>query len=138
MNDANMIRVLVTDDEEDFRESVAEFLRESFEVRTAANGDQAVGHVARDRFDVVLLDLKMPGRPGMDVLRELKGMDDGPEVIVVTAHGSVDAAVEAMRLGAYDFVTKPCHLGALAALIEKATEKRNLLQTNARRISCSF
>ncbi len=103
-----MGRVLVVDDEEGVRSFLAEALALSgHEVEQAADGNEATRRLARRGFQVVLTDLKMPRMDGMALLRHIRAEQPEVEVVVMTAHGSVSAAVEAMKLGAFDFLQKP-------------------------------
>ena len=125
--------ILVVDDEESMRIGCAQALaEEGHRVRTAENGQRALALIDRESFDVILLDLKMPGIPGMDVLRRIKESDPTSIVIVITGHATVDVAVEAMREGAYDFITKPFTPEALAAAVDRATSSRRRLLDSIR------
>jgi DNA-binding NtrC family response regulator len=103
------IRVLVVDDEEVVRLGYRRVLSsDGFRVMAAGNGDEALDLMTGgDRFDVVLLDLRMPGMDGMQVLRTIKQQWPESEVVVVTGHPSIDTAKEAVKLGAYDYLAKP-------------------------------
>ena len=100
--------ILVVDDEKNIRLTLREALK-TFDatVETAVNGEEALDMAAQQVYDLVLLDLKMPGMDGMEVLRRLRELSPGTAVILLTAHGTVEAAVEAMKLGAVDFLQKP-------------------------------
>jgi DNA-binding NtrC family response regulator len=102
-----MPRVLVVDDEAGVRESLRMLLQRECEVATAAGVDEALAALRAAPVDLILLDLVMPGRSGLDLLAELQGRGGGPPVMVVTATHGVAPAVEAMKLGAADYVTKP-------------------------------
>ena len=120
--------ILVVDDEESMRIGCTQALaEEGHRVRTAENGQRALALIGRESFDVILLDLKMPGIAGMDVLRQIKESDPTSIVIVITGHATVDVAVEAMREGAHDFITKPFTPEALAAAVAQATASRRRL-----------
>ncbi|MCY1054011.1 sigma-54 dependent transcriptional regulator [Nannocystis sp. SCPEA4] len=123
-----MARVLVVDDEPGIREFVAEaLLDDDHEVAQAASGEAAWALLEREGFDVVLSDLRMPGMDGMALLRRLRERQPDVEVVILTAHGDVDTAVEAMRLGAFDYLQKPLgSLGELRLLIRRAAERRSL------------
>jgi len=102
------IRVLVVDDEEVVRLGYRRVLAaDGFCVIAAGNGHEALDLMGADRFDVVLLDLRMPGMDGMDVLRAIKEQWPRSEVVVVTGYPSIDTAKEAVKLGAYDYLAKP-------------------------------
>ncbi len=102
------IRVLVVDDEEVVRLGYRRVLSsDGFRVTAAGGGHEALDLMGGDRFDVVLLDLRMPGMDGMDVLRAIKERWPQSEVVVVTGYPSIDTAKEAVKLGAYDYLAKP-------------------------------
>ena len=101
--------ILVVDDEEGVRYFLERFLtREGYQVVTASSGEAALARLASAEFDVVLLDLKMKGMGGMDVLAELRQRWPMTSVIILTAHASLESAVEALRCGAHDYLFKPC------------------------------
>ena len=102
------IRVLVVDDEEVVRLGYRRVLStDGFRVMAAGNGAEALDLMAGDRFDVVLLDLRMPGMDGLDVLRAIKERWPESEVVVITGYPSIDTAKQAVQLGAYDYLAKP-------------------------------
>jgi len=126
------ITVLVVDDDPLLRRLVTEQLaRSGFETATAAAGEEAVAVLQASDYDVVLLDIRMTGMSGLDTLREIRRLDDPPEVIMLTADTSLGTGIEAMRLGAYDYLTKPATLDEMEAVIRKADEKRMLVRQNA-------
>src|SRR5918993_318656 len=119
--------VLVVDDDAPFRKVLAtELTRIAFAVETAASGAEALARCAAHEPDVVLLDLRLPDTDGLGVLRALKERAIGAEVILLTGHGSIDTAIEAIREGAFDYVTKPCPLDELELRIQRAMERRAL------------
>lgn len=131
------VRVLLADDEEPLRRVLSrELIRKGHEVTPAEDGRRALALLAEEQFDVAVLDVRMPGIDGLSLLRTLKEEMDHPEVILLTGNATVDAAVEAMKLGAYDFVTKPCRIEHLDALIQGAFRKRNLSRDNERLKRC--
>src|SRR5947209_1063800 len=126
------IRLLVVDDNKMFRDLVADQLNElDFEATSVESGEQALKSLAEADCDVVLLDIKMTGISGLDALRQIRQMEDAPEVIMLTADTSLSTGIEAMRLGAYDYLTKPATLDEMEAVIRKADEKRRLVKQNA-------
>ena len=126
------IRVMVVDDNKMFRDVVADQLNDSnIEAAAAASGEEALQSLGKTDCDVVLLDINMPGISGLDVLRQIRLMEDAPEVIMLTADTSLSTGIEAMRLGAYDYLTKPATLDEMEAVIRKADEKRRLIRQNA-------
>jgi DNA-binding NtrC family response regulator len=126
-----MIRVLIADDEPNLRRVIASELSDNgYQVIEAESGYNAIEIIEKDDFDVLLLDLNMPGLAGMDVLKRVKTFEMPAEVIVLTGHATVPSAVEAMKLGAYDFIAKPFKIEELKAVIDKAYEKRRLYGEN--------
>jgi DNA-binding NtrC family response regulator len=126
------ISVLLVDDDPLLRRLVTEQLsRSGFEMASAVSGEEAVEALQATDYDVVLLDMRMSGMSGLDALREIRRLDDPPEVIMLTADTSLGTGIEAMRLGAYDYLTKPATLDEMEAVIRKADEKRRLVRQNA-------
>lgn len=122
--------VLIVDDEKNTREGLRDYLEESFDVYTAASVDAALEILSSEKIDVMVTDLRLGPRDGMELLQLALESPRAPVVLMMTAYGSVDTAVEAMKKGAYDFVTKPVNLERLELLIkralrEKATQKEN-------------
>ena len=125
------IRVLVADDETNLRELlVRELGRKGHDVDGVADGEAALERLSGGGYDVVVLDMRMPRREGIEVLRELAETPEPPQVIVMTGFQEVATAVEAMKLGAYDYLTKPARIEELDILIRKAAEKGQLLRDN--------
>src|SRR4029077_17383216 len=125
-------RVLVVDDEQSLRKVLAATLqREGYEVQVASDGEEALIALDRDGADVVVTDLVMPKMDGLSLLRKVVVSHPDVPVIVVTAHGRVDSAVEAMKAGAFDFVTKPFEHAELKSIIAKAARQSDL---NARNV----
>ena len=123
-----MALVLVVDDEEGIREFMAEALEAQHTTVKAASGEQALVELAGQSFDLMLTDLKMPGMDGLVLLERAKDLQPDLEVIVLTAHGTVDNAVEAMKRGAFDFLQKPVSgPEELRLLAQRALERRTLL-----------
>jgi DNA-binding NtrC family response regulator len=126
------IRVLVVDDNQMFRDLVADQLGDlNIEATSVGSGEEALKSLAEADCDVVLLDIKMTGISGLDALKQIRQMEDAPEVIMLTADTSLSTGIEAMRLGAYDYLTKPATLDEMEAVIRKADEKRRLVRQNA-------
>lgn len=119
--------LLVVDDDQEFRDILASHLsRSGFEVRAAGSGEEALTLCERRNFDVAIVDMMMPGMTGLDLLKRLKADHAECEVILLTGEGSIATAVEAMKLGAYDYLQKPFSLKELEAIAQKASERRNL------------
>ncbi len=129
-----MARILIADDEEGLREFIEDTLREDGHGITAAkDGLEAIAELQKHQFDLVLTDLKMPGASGIDVLQAVTREQPEAEVVVLTAYGSVSSAVEAMRLGAFDYLQKPLDSPeALSMVVTRALERRALKNTQAR------
>jgi two-component system nitrogen regulation response regulator GlnG len=120
-------KILVVDDEPEIRSLLAAVLQnKGFEVVTAENGAAALQQVQRERPAVILLDLSMPRMSGMDALPEIKRLDEDVPVIICTAHADLPTAVQAMKLGAYDYLTKPFDVELLALTLERAVERQQL------------
>jgi DNA-binding NtrC family response regulator len=125
------IRVMVVDDDAVLRRLVADQVgRMGFDATAAASGEEALGALAKSDFDVMLLDIRMPGMSGLDALRAIRRLEEPPEVIMLTADTALPTGIEAMRLGAYDYLTKPATLDEIEAVIRKADEKRRLVRQN--------
>lgn len=124
-------RLLVVDDDAESCEAVAEVLRaEGHMVATAQGGHAALMLVREHAFDVVVSDIRMPDLDGVALLRELRETDPEPSVILMTAFGTVEAALEAIKQGAFDYVSKPLHLDELLLTVRRALEQRRLLREN--------
>jgi len=125
--------VLVVDDEPAMREMLVSLLEEEgIRARSAASADEALEVSREAEFDAVVSDIRMPGRDGMALLAELREARPGTPVILMTAFGSIDSAVDAMRSGAFDYITKPFKRGEVLASLERAFEVRALEQENRR------
>lgn len=119
--------ILVCDDDELIRWSISEFLRNrGYSTLEATNGDEALSVVQSEAVSLVLMDLKMPVKDGMAVLRELRAAENDVPVVVLTAYGGVSSAIEATRLGANDYLTKPCDLEVVLETVEKTLEAHRL------------
>jgi DNA-binding NtrC family response regulator len=117
--------ILIIDDEESMRAGCVQTLAENgYRVQAVENGCMALERVAKESFDVVLLDLKMPGVSGIELLRRLKEKDPNSVVIIITAYGTIDCAVEAMKSGAYDFLSKPFTPEILCSIVQRAVDSR--------------
>jgi len=123
------IRVLVVDDEVGLRRFlVKELTARGLAVDAAGSGEEGLRKIAETIYDVVLLDMKMPGMDGLAALREIRRLEPAPEVLILTGQGSVESAVEAMRAGAFHYLTKPFHLEELEVQIQKAREQSALVR----------
>ncbi len=118
-------RVLIVDDESQFVESLAERLTlRDYDVQTAESGDVAVERIKGYNFDVVILDVLMPGKDGIQTLREIKAIKPLTEVIMLTGHATVETAIEGMKLGAMDYLMKPCDTNDLVDKIDTAYRRK--------------
>lgn len=125
-------RILVVDDEALLRNFLSETLkRRHIEVHTAENGQKAIAALRNHSYDLVITDMKMPDMTGLDVLKKVKEISPQTIVIVVTAYGSIENAVEAMRMGAFNYLIKPFSPDTIEAVIEKASEHVNLVEENS-------
>jgi DNA-binding NtrC family response regulator len=133
-------RILIVDDEERYRTTLSKRLAErDFEVTHLGSGLEALQEIKRKLYDVIVLDVKMPGLNGIETLTEIKKYNPGIEVILLTGHASVDSAVDGMRLGAYDYVLKPCEIEKLQEKIMgaygvKSSRDERLRQAEIRRL----
>src|SRR5688572_24355972 len=122
--------ILIVDDEESIRTVLQEKLEDFYTCRTAESGEEALALLASYPASLVLCDIKMPGRDGIQVLGEIVKTRPDTAVVMITALYDVDVAVRALKLGAYDFITKPFHLEEVAISVERALEKRRLRLEN--------
>lgn len=123
-------QILVVDDEADFRETIVKRLQKRrLQVSGAASGEKALEMMAAQTFDVVVLDVKMPGLDGIETLREIKTRNPFTEVILLTGHASMESGIEGMKLGAFDFVMKPAAIDELMEKIRQAYEKKIVEET---------
>ncbi|MEA4862794.1 MAG: sigma-54-dependent transcriptional regulator [Victivallaceae bacterium] len=122
--------MLLADDERSTRDALERYLRRDYDVTLAEDGRVALNLLARRNFDFVLTDLKMPGADGRAVIESAQKLDPVPTCLVFSAYGTVESAVEVMKLGAFDFVEKPVNLNHLDMVLKRAREARNLTQEN--------
>src|SRR3954467_13589265 len=118
--------VLIVDDEKHTREGLQQALAENYDVTVAANADEAFNHFDTQAFDVVLTDLRMPGKSGLKVIDKALALPNRPAVLMMTAYGNIETAVEAMKRGAVDFLTKPVNIERLEVLIQRALKTKTL------------
>jgi DNA-binding NtrC family response regulator len=125
------VRVLAVDDERPTRLLMErELPRAGFQVTTAESGEEALAAIRTQDFDVILLDLRMPGIGGMEALRRIRESEATAEVVILTGHPDVDTAIAAMKVGAYDYLTKPFKLAELEQVLRRAAERKHLQQEN--------
>ncbi|MCA1816582.1 MAG: sigma-54 dependent transcriptional regulator [Acidobacteria bacterium] len=133
MSEAPRARILVAEDEANLRLVLQKELeRAGHDVRVAADGEAALKLLEESNVDVLLTDISMPRMDGMELLRRVHQRPNPPEVVMLTGHATVETAIEAMKLGAYDYLSKPYHITELDALVKQAAEKRRLRVDNQR------
>ena len=119
-------KILLVDDEVVFTANMSKLLTSrGYRVTAVNSGDAAIHELEKDDFDVVVLDLKMPGMDGITTLKEIKKLDLFTQTLILTGHGSIDTALEAVKFGAYDYLTKPCEIDDLVEKIEGAWDKKD-------------
>lgn len=124
-----MTKILVIDDEETIRENLKNLLEiEDYKVFTAANGQKGLETVEKERPEIVILDIKMPGMDGIEVLKRIKKVSKETEVIMITGHGGIETAIDAMKEGAFHYIQKPIEYSELDIFIKKALEKQKAEQ----------
>jgi len=116
--------VLIVDDEAILRESLRDYLRDTYQVVTAGTGEEALELIEKQDFDILVIDVRLPGKTGLRVLREVKESKPYVKSIVITAYPSAESAVEAMKLGAADYLVKPVEPDNLERLIQETLLKR--------------
>ena len=125
------LHILIVEDGRSQREMLRDFLvSEGHRVMEAENGEAAVKTVASHHFDLILLDYKMPGMDGLAVLKEVKRINHEIDVVIITAYGTIETAVEAIKAGAVDYITKPIELEELLILVDRVAERRGLIREN--------
>lgn len=123
----NKQAVLIVDDEKNIRLTLSQALGSmGMETETAVNGEEALGRLRAKTFGLILLDLKMPGMDGMEVLRRVREARPDIRVIIITAHGTIESAVEAMKLGAVDFIQKPFAPKEIRDLVQRVLDRESL------------
>lgn len=123
-----MSKILIIDDEKVIRATLKEILEyEKFEVFEAQDGEEGLKRIQEEDFDLVLCDVKMPKMDGLEVLEKVKSLDKSPQFIMISAHGSIETAVEATKKGAFDFIPKPPDLNRLLLTVRNALDKKNLV-----------
>ena len=128
---ARAMKVAIVDDEQDMRQSISQWLALSgFDTETFPSAEEALKSISADYPGVVVSDIKMPGMDGMAFLKRLMGLDSGLPVIMITGHGDVPMAVEAMRVGAFDFLEKPFNPDRMTELAKKASQSRRMTLDN--------
>ncbi len=125
------LSTLIVEDGQSQREMLRDFLlSEGHNVAEAENGEKAIETVINNHFDLILLDYKMPGMDGLEVLKEIKHINPEIDVVIITAYGTIETAVEAIKVGAIDYITKPVELDELLILVNRVAERRQLIREN--------
>jgi DNA-binding response OmpR family regulator len=120
-------KILLVDDDKSIRVTLSEALSAAgYDVATAVDGEHALEKFPSDVYDLVLLDMKMPGVQGMEVLRQVKAMKSGQPVVMMTGFGTVETAVEALKLGAIDYIQKPFSPDEIRSIVRRVIERRSL------------
>ena len=131
MSEQSSINLLLVEDEDDFRETTARWMtRKGHQVSEAPNAQEALALIDRRHFDVAVVDMNMPGISGIELLQRMKSSDVDTEVIILTGQGTIDSAVQAMKLGACDYLTKPFPLGDLEQRCQLAWQRGRLSKEN--------
>ncbi len=124
-----MAKILIVDDEKPIRATLKEILEfEKYEIDEASNGKQAIDKLIENTYDVVLCDIKMPELDGIEVLERAQMLNNTPQFIMISAHGNIETAVEATKMGAFDFLPKPPDLNRLLVSVKNATDKKELIK----------
>ena len=127
------IKLLIVDDEKQFGDVLSKRLQlQGFEVATVFNGEEAVQMVQKRDFDVVILDVLMPGKSGIDTLKEIKKINPLIHIIMLTGHARIDTAIEGMELGAYDYLIKPTEIEELVEKIRLANTQKKAMEERIR------
>jgi DNA-binding NtrC family response regulator len=128
----NKLKVLIVEDDGKMREALQQIMiKEGYSVKTVSSGEEAMKVFKEGRFDLVVSDLKLPGINGMEVLRAIRGFSPGTLFIIITAYGTIDSAVQAIKEGAENYISKPFNLDEIKLVVKKAFEKRDLITKNA-------
>jgi len=124
-------RILIVDDEEIVRESLSAWLeKDGYTLATAPDGETAIDRIHKERWSILLLDLKMPGIDGLQVLEEARKTQPDAAAVIMTAYATIDSAVAAMKIGAYDYLTKPFDPEELSLMIQKIVTQQALVREN--------
>src|ERR1700691_37383 len=126
-----MAHILIVDDESGIRESLRGILEdEGYKISVSPSGEDCLDSLRKSSFDLILLDVWLTGIDGLEVLQKIREMEDPPEVIMISGHGTIETAVRATKLGAYDFLEKPLSLEKTLILIKNAIEYKQLHREN--------
>lgn len=135
MRDDGTFRILVVDDNKELREILEEYLKEEgHDVNGSTNGRDALERHRKDPFDLIVTDLNMPEISGMELIRAVRKENPDTEFVIITGYASMDSAVEAVRMGAFDYIVKPFRMEELQVVVKNAREKIALKKLNAKLI----
>ncbi len=129
-NDKNKKTILLVEDDRNTRNGIAKLLRYKYDITIAEDGIRGINILKKNNFDLVVTDIQMPGADGMDILKETQKKDPVPPCILITAYGSIETAVDAIKSGAYDFISKPVNVDRMEQIFERALESANLKEEN--------
>lgn len=118
--------VLVVDDELHARETMREILKDTYNISLAGSGEEAISKLYSDEYDLVTVDIRMPGMDGIDTLKAIKTYNQDIEVVVVTGYGALDTAKDAMRYGAFDYITKPIDADEVSTVVRKSVQRHRM------------
>jgi two-component system, OmpR family, response regulator len=125
-------RVLIVDDEEAFANNIAKLIsKRGYDIKAVYNGQSAINALDESDFDVIILDLKMPGLDGLSTLKIIKGKKPSVEVIILTGHGSMDSGIDGIQMGAFDFIMKPVRFDDLYEKVRQAFQRKLVHDENA-------
>ncbi|MBA4392642.1 MAG: two-component system response regulator [Desulfobacca sp.] len=125
-------RVLIVDDEEAFANNIAKLIsKRGYDIQAVYNGQSAINALDEGDFDVIILDLKMPGLDGLSTLKIIKGKKPSVEVIILTGHGSMDSGIDGIQLGAFDFLMKPVRFDDLYEKVRQAFQRKLVHEENS-------
>jgi two-component system, NtrC family, response regulator AtoC len=125
-------KILLVEDDRNTRSGISKLLRGKYDITVAEDGLRGINILQKNNFDLVLTDIQMPGATGMDVLNETVKKNPSPPCILITAYGSIETAVESIKCGAYDFISKPIDIDRLEILLDRALESKELKEENKR------
>ena len=131
-NIKNRRSILLVEDDRNTRNGIARLLRHNYDVTVAEDGTRGINILKKNNFDLVVTDIQMPGANGMDILQETLKKDPKPPCILITAYGSIETAVDAIKAGAYDFISKPVNVDRMEQVFERAMEAEDLKEENRR------
>jgi two-component system, NtrC family, response regulator AtoC len=128
----NKKTILLVEDDRNTRNGIAKLLRYKYDITIAEDGIRGINILKKNNFDLVVTDIQMPGAGGMDILKETLEKEPKPPCVLITAYGSIETAVEAIKAGAYDFISKPINIDRMEQIFERALESKDLKEENVR------